>query len=273
MADVAERTGASLLLLESVVWKRLNDKDYFLARPLSEADLVINLPKLKTHSLTLYTGAVKNMFGAVPGPRKRQVHYLAPGVPDFSRALVDVLELTRPGLTILDGVLGQEGWGPGLTGTPRRYRLVAASTDPVALDAVVAQALGYRPGDVLHLAQAEARGLGVASRERITVVGDAGALRFGAVRLPVAWWFLQLPAWVAAPLRPATRMQPRLIPSACLGCGSCAAVCPRRAITPGRPPRLDMDRCVGCLCCVEVCPEGAIAPRRSLLARLFAVGG
>lgn len=272
MSDVATRTGARLVPFEGVDWKRLNGNDYFIARPVFEADLVINLPKLKTHALTLYTGAVKNLFGTIPGTRKRELHLRAPGMREFSGVLTDVLELVRPALTIMDGVLGQEGNGPGAGGTPRRYGLLAASTDPVALDAVIARAMGYRPGEVLHLAEAGRRGLGQADYEAVHVEGTSRVLAFGDVRLPHARWYFRIPPWMGAPLYRAARLRPRLRAVACIGCGRCAEVCPRQAITPGKPISLDLDRCIGCLCCAEVCPQGAIEPRRGLLARLVGVG-
>jgi uncharacterized protein (DUF362 family)/Pyruvate/2-oxoacid:ferredoxin oxidoreductase delta subunit len=273
MAGVAERTGARLVPFEGVVWKRLNGADYFIARPVLEADLVIDLPKLKTHVLTLYTGAVKNMFGAIPGTRKREVHCRAPGVVDFSPTLVDVLEIARPGLTLLDGVLGQEGDGPGMGGTPRQYGCVVASADPVALDAVIAWALGYRPGEVLHLAQAQGRGLGVSDLDRVQIVGQRQALDFGPVSLPQTHWYFRVPAWVSAPVHRMMRLRPRLEAPACVGCGRCVEVCPRGAIAAGQPPHFDFERCVGCFCCAEVCPQGAIIPHRNLIARLIGVSG
>jgi len=273
MAAVAEHTGATLVSFDGVEWKRLNGHDYFIARPICEADLVINLPKLKTHILTLLTGAVKNLFGAIPGTRKREVHCRAPGVQDFGCALVDVLELVRPGLTLMDGVLGQEGHGPGMGGTPRQYGCLAASADPVALDAVIARALGYRPGEVLHLVQAGARGLGVADLDAVQSVGDRRALDFGMVSLPKAHWYFRVPAWISAPVHRAIRLRPRLTLSACVGCGRCAEVCPGEAIVPGQPPHFDMSRCVGCFCCAEICPQGAIQPRSNLIARLIGVRG
>jgi len=272
MAEVAAATGARLVPFEGAEWRRLRGQDYFIARPVFAADLVITLPKLKTHTLTLYTGAVKNLFGAIPGTRKREVHFRAPAVPDFSRALADVLELVRPGLAIMDGVIGQEGNGPGASGTPRRYGCLAVSADPVALDAVLSRAMGCRPGEVFHLREAAARGLGINNLEMIEVVGDRRALDFGPVRLPAVQRILRvpLPGWVAAPLRRATRVRPRLTtPEDCAGCGHCAEACPREAITPGRPPRFQLDLCVGCMCCAEVCPQGVIAPDRGPLARLL----
>lgn len=269
MGEVAQRTGALLVPFDKIVWKQLDGRDYFIARPVFEADLVINLPKLKTHNLTLLTGAVKNLFGTVPGTRKRELHYRAPGVPDFSRILVDILELVRPALTILDGILGQEGYGPGASGTPRPYRCLVASSDPVALDARVAQALGCRPGAVLHVALAGQRGLGVADAGLVDLQGDPRALDFGPVRLPMTGRLMRIPAWMAAPLRRVTRVRPRVTASLCIGCGRCVEVCPRQAITPGQPPRFDLEVCVGCMCCAEICPQGGIKPHRSPMGRLL----
>ena len=267
LLEVAEQTGARLVPFDGMTWKRLNGNDYFLARPTLEADLVINLPKLKTHSLTLYTGAVKNLFGVIPGKRKREVHYRYPGVQDFSRALVDILELVPPGLTLMDGVLGQEGNGPGMGGIPRRYGCITASEDPVALDTVIAQSLGYRSGDVLHLTEAGDRGLGETDLSSVDVVGDRSTLDFGQVKLPSPHWYFRAPRWAGAPLSRAARIEPRLVEAKCIGCGNCAEACPTEAIAAGMPPQFDLERCIGCLCCVEICPEGAIQVRRSLLDR------
>ena len=272
MTEVAERTSARLVLFDGVEWKRLNGNDYYIARPVLEADLVINLPKLKTHILTLYTGAVKNLYGTIPGRRKREIHYRAPGVQDFGHVLLDVLELVQPGLTIMDGVFGQEGNGPGMGGTPRQYGCLASSTDPVALDSVIAQALGYRPGEVLHPTQAEARGLGTANLDQIEIKGDRQALNFGPVDLPKARWYLRAPSWASAPLRRTIRVRPQLAPSECIGCGRCVEVCPQEIITPGHPPDFDLDSCIGCFCCAEMCPRGAITPHRNWVARLVGVG-
>jgi uncharacterized protein (DUF362 family)/Pyruvate/2-oxoacid:ferredoxin oxidoreductase delta subunit len=269
MAEIAATLGAPLAPFDEVVWKRTDGRDYFVARPVLEADLVINLPKLKTHALARYTGAVKNLFGVIPGGRKREIHMQAPGIVDFSRALVDVLEIVRPALTIMDGVTGQEGEGPGTRGTPRSYGCLAASPDPVALDSALSTAMGFSPGHVLHVAQAASRGLGVDDPDAIQIVGDRAALRFGHVKLPATHWYLHAPSWLTQPAYRSARLRPVVEDLRCAGCGQCVLVCPRDAITPGQPPVFDTDACVGCMCCAEICPQGAIRARESWLARLI----
>jgi len=270
--DAAKTSGARIVRFESRRWKRLNGLDYLVAAPVQEADLTINLPKLKTHSLTLYTGAVKNLFGTIAGSRKRELHLARPGIVAFSQVLVDVLQLVHPGLTIMDGVLGIEGNGPGASGTPHRYGCLLASPDAVALDSIVAQAMGYRPGEVLHLRQAGERRLGTADLRAIHTVGERAALDFGALDLPRIGQLLRVPSWVTRPLRPMARVRPALRADRCIGCGACAEVCPTGAMAAGKLPQFDAARCIGCLCCVEVCPQAALEPRRSLLARLIGIG-
>lgn len=281
VAEVAAHVGAQLVPFDQVVWRRLDAQrpggrkatvDYFIAPPVFDADLVIDLPKLKTHVLTGFTGAVKNLYGVIPGTRKRDLHFKAPGVVDFSPVLVDVLELVRPGLALMDGVVGLEGNGPGASGTPRRYGCLAASADPVALDAVMAGAIGYRAGEVLHLKLAGARGLGVDDPGAIVSVGETHAIEFGQVQLPRSYWYYRVPAWVSAPFYRFARVRPHLAPEMCIGCGRCVEVCPRDAIRAGSPVEIDLEQCVGCMCCVEICPQGALTPRRGWLARLVGLG-
>ena len=283
MANVARRdaaqVGATLVPFDGVTWKRVNATDYFIARPVLKADLVINLPKLKPHIFTLYTGAIKNLFGVIPGTRKRDVHARVLVAKDISQALVDVLELLRPRLSItpycrgvMDAVLEQEGNGPGKSGSPRHYGCLAASEDPVALDAVLSHAMGYRPNEVMHLALAASRGLGEANLPAIQVEGDWSLLEFGPVRLPPSHWYFRAPTWSGTLAHRAMRVRPRLVASARASCGRCVEVCPRQVITLGQPLHFELEQCIGFFCCAEVCPHGAIEPQRTLLSRVILAG-
>ncbi len=264
LAVALQEVGMEVLHFRDATWRQLGGRPYHLASAVLDADLVINLPKLKTHVYTLYTGAIKNLFGAVPGHYKREIHFLNARLEDFSARLVDVLELVRPRLTIMDAIVGQEGLGPGAGGTPRRYACLAAAEDPVALDTVMAQAMGYRLEYLWHLAEVGARSLGTADPAAIRTVGRAP--RFGEVEVPrQPVWYSRFPSWL---LRPAARACPQLTePDGCTGCGRCAEVCPAQAITASRPVVLDYERCITCFCCIETCPEGLLAPRRNTLNR------
>src|SRR3990172_12353520 len=94
-----------------------------------EADVVINLPKWKTHGMMLLTLGVKNLFGFLPGPRKALWHLKAGDDRKvFAQVLVDLYQIVQPSLTILDGILGMEGNGPG-SGRPIPLGLILASRD------------------------------------------------------------------------------------------------------------------------------------------------
>ncbi|MFZ5980421.1 MAG: DUF362 domain-containing protein, partial [Candidatus Zixiibacteriota bacterium] len=162
LSDIARRDSLELVSFEKAGTTPVNvgDKTYYIAKPVLEADLIINLPKLKTHVLTLLTGAVKNVFGVIPGFRKGMYHKEAPNPRHFSRIIVDIFSAVQPGLNILDGILIMEGDGPA-SGTARKGNLLMASTDAVALDTVVAEIVGLAPQKIHTIKYASESGLGI----------------------------------------------------------------------------------------------------------------
>jgi NAD-dependent dihydropyrimidine dehydrogenase PreA subunit len=253
-----------------------------LIRHLFDADLVINLPKAKTHGQMVLTAAVKNSFGAVIGMEKAQWHFRAGRSPeDFARLLVHIHALVAPRLSILDGVIGMEGNGPS-AGDPRSLGFLLASTDAHALDAVLARMWGLAPHQVFTLAVA--RDLGVLPAfDQIDVVGVP--LDELVVRPP---WRLARPsplrgfggpAWLSSLLERLMTLRPEIDRGACVACGECARVCAAHAIAltsdsapPGPPVTIDRDQCISCFCCQEMCPEGAIRVSAGLAARLLGLG-
>jgi len=145
-AEACRRQGAELVGFEKsgVYEKKVGNRKYYIARPVLDADVVINIPKLKTHSLTVLTCAVKNMFGAVPGIRKSMHHREAPKPREFSALVTDIYSLARPNLNIVDAVIGMDGAGPS-AGEPKQLGFVMAGADGVAVDAAATHLLGLDP--------------------------------------------------------------------------------------------------------------------------------
>ncbi|MDD4890768.1 MAG: DUF362 domain-containing protein [Phycisphaerae bacterium] len=144
---------------------------FTVARDVLEADRIINLPKLKAHKQLGLTAAIKNMFGCVAGKRKAWWHFRAGDSRNyFGWMLVELFDLLRPCLTIVDGVVGQEGDGP-IKGTPRRFGWLVGGVDGIAIERVCAELTGFAPEELRTLAAARTLGIGQPELEQIEVVG------------------------------------------------------------------------------------------------------
>jgi len=227
-----------------------------VSREVLDADVLINVPRFKTHALTGITGAIKNMFGIFVGSEKVNLHRRLADARAFSSAMADVCAVRRPDLNVMDAVTGMEGNGPSW-GRLRRVGKVLASADPVALDLVMARMMGIDPARVPMLERGVALGLG--AMEGVELDGEAFPIpRFRvplAARLasgPFAAVFMRLGFYFIS------RRSPFLKKKKCTGCAICAGQCPAEALTmAGKRPRIDRARCTRCFCCSEVCPEGA----------------
>lgn len=272
MDEVARETGARLVKFEKkgVVEKSVNGKSYFVASAIAEADVVINVCKLKTHNLTLFTGAIKNMFGAIPGFKKSEYHKQAPKVEEFSEIIVDVFSAIRPQLSIMDAIEMMEGNGPS-AGKPRHVGLILASQDAVALDAVAAKIIGFEDGEILTTELANQRGLGEKVIEKIATRGvSLAAFSDLQIALPTNRFHRLVPASVMKVLGKLVWVRPRPDDNRCQRCGACIATCPTQAMIPDEGfPVIDYNKCISCFCCDEVCPHDAIDQDMSWLTKLF----
>jgi uncharacterized protein (DUF362 family)/Pyruvate/2-oxoacid:ferredoxin oxidoreductase delta subunit len=242
---------------------------------LRDSDLIVNLPKVKTHAQTILTCCIKNMFGTMILNNKAAVHAGNTSNRDFAAALVDVYSVSRPQLTVIDGRLCMEGRGPS-GGTVVPMDLILAGFDPVALDGTVCRLIGLDPARVLHLEEAERRGLGRGSPDSVRLLGTPLEEVRRAFAVPRGTPSLRLPPRLAdAVSRTVFKGTVSFDAGLCVRCGTCWKSCPVSAIAPpesdepGAIPVWDRSRCVTCFCCEELCPHGAarvgVNPVRNLL--------
>jgi uncharacterized protein (DUF362 family)/NAD-dependent dihydropyrimidine dehydrogenase PreA subunit len=272
MEDAAQESGAVLSYDVGVVDTPIPEGKAItrarLAHSILSADLIINLPKLKTHVLTLLTGGVKNLFGVVAGWEKSQYHLRWPDRLDFCEMLVDIWSFTAPALTLMDAVVGMEGNGPG-AGDPRELGLLLAGSSALAVDMVAAEVVGLPPLDVPTTRVAVARACEPGLPGEIEVVGESlESVRISGFELPRLYLIIDsLPRGTRSLFKRLLRPRLVLALDRCDGCGTCVEACPAGAIvlTEGTPCT-DLRMCVQCFCCLEICPQGAISVRRSRFA-------
>ncbi len=241
-------------------------------KPILDADVIISLPKLKTHSMTGYSGAVKNLYGTVPGTYKAELHFRLDERRAFCSMLVDLCELVKPTLAVMDGVWAMEGDGP-TNGTRRDAGVVMASANLHAMDYAACKMLGYNPEDVDTVSEAEKRGL--FEPENIQIMGS-DMTELGLENFVKPQTDFNLLKVVSLPPR-LNKLAVKLLSSRpdmdygkCIGCGECFRCCPPRAIAmkDGRP-EIDRKKCIKCFCCQELCPKGAVKIKRPLLNRFM----
>lgn len=233
-----------------------------ISKDVLDAEVIINLPKLKTHAQMLLTLGVKNLFGCIVGLRKPEWHFRT-GVDRemFARLLVGIHEAVNPTVTILDGVLAMEGQGPGRSGTPRHLGVIMGGGSAVAIDMTVCKMLGIPAEDLLTNRMA-AKGL----PHQIEIEGDLP--RIDDFRLPSITPLVFGPPGLHGFMRRHLVQRPEVDQGSCVACGACWEYCPAKAISPKKEYIVfDYEKCIRCYCCIEVCPQGALSAKETLAGK------
>lgn len=262
LLDFSEAVEVKLPLGRAV--KKLN-----VAKAVTQFDKIISLAKMKTHTFMGVTGAVKNMFGIVPGTLKAKWHFNMQHQDRFAELLMDICGYRIPEFSIIDGIMGMEGNGPR-NGKPKFAGILFGGKNPYAVDAIMAEKMGlskmYSPLSALALARGA-----VCQTADIDVVGSAHAFRCEFV--PAKSYKTAgeaYPQWLVDILRRVFTARPAIKYLECVGCGECVKVCPAAAVSIADcAATIDKKKCIRCFCCQEFCPKDAVRVKQGLLAKLL----
>ncbi len=238
-------------------------KNIEIINPILNADLVINLPKLKTHAMMNLTCAVKNLFGIVPGERKAEIHSIYPSYSDFADAIIDISSYVKNQITIVDAIYSMEGNGPN-SGTPRNTGLIIASSNQFEIDYIASKLINLKLEDSYIVKNSIERGI-LTNPKSIEVVGEKikdinikdfklpdtlSKKRFGRV--------FRLTKFI--------KPYPTFNDKKCIRCKLCIDRCPVNALKliNNKVVLKDKNKCIRCFCCLEHCPVHAVGIKHIL---------
>lgn len=237
-------------------------KNIVMSKTLNQIDLIIDVCKLKTHMLTGYTGAVKNMFGILPGRAKINAHTKGKNIKAFSNIILDIYCAAKPHLCIMDGIIGMQGNGPS-GGKIKQTGIIAASKDGIALDIIISKIIGFKFNDLEFLRFAEKRNL---IPKKIEVIGEK-YLSIPYIK-PVSYrfgHFKHIHRFIMKHMQTAFKVDK----NKCKRCGYCIRACPEKAISIKKGfPKWNKRKCIMCYCCHELCPHDAVILKKPLIARI-----
>lgn len=272
IAQVCEQEGVELVSFERPIKLHHPDglivKNWEVSDVYARADKIISLAKMKTHSLTGITGAVKNLFGFILGTSKAQFHLRMHKRDHFATMLIDLHDTIKPVLSIIDGIVAMEGAGPR-NGTPKHCGLLIASANAYAADLAMELTMGLPAAHtpIIRLAIEHGR---LESVDSVVVQGSARDVVY-QFEQPRNYQSLQdrVPAWLVSFSQKQFTARP-VIENNCIRCGRCMHHCPPQAMTMGaKKVAIDYDKCIRCYCCQEFCPANAISLQDGFLLRLW----
>ena len=273
ISKVAERTGCQLNYDTSWVEKKVPNGKVVnkikLVKAFHEADYILSCAKLKTHTMMTYTGAVKNLFGMIPGVTKADYHLKMNDTENFADMLLDICDYVKPVFSVIDGIEAMEGDGPS-SGDIRKLGLILSGDNPYQVDYVATAITGLMDSPVN--AQAIRRGL--LDTDDIQVFGEYPfTMEVKPFKRPgsthVNFVSGRIPSFVVDFLLDKVRPYPQVIKDDCIACGVCSRNCPPKVIAiENHKAVIDTEHCIRCFCCHELCPEKAIGIKRHPLHKM-----
>ena len=250
-----------------------------LAKAVADADVIITLPKLKTHVQMTMTCAVKNQYGLVVGMQKGEYHFRLENRDALANLMVDINKIAKPALAICDAIEAMEGEGPS-GGTPRNLGLILASADLSALDVAACEIIGLNPNDMPIVQACKRQNFGATSLNEIEIIGEpidsVKVTDFKQIEnLQSVMRILPIPQFLLKIVRSHWASKPRINKDKCVKCYKCRTGCPVNppAIDPDRPIGKEVDdkTCIRCYCCHEFCIAKAIDLKKPWFDRVFRV--
>lgn len=280
LMEIADRYGIKFDRFKNEIHVRLDDslliKSWNVSQAAYESDVLITLPRIKTHAMAHYTGAIKNQFGCVIGTSKASFHTRVPEAENFSKMLLDLNKVVNTSFAILDGVVAMQGNGPK-SGMPYNLKSIVMGKNLPSVDSVGAYLIGYdNPMDIPVLKEAYNSGYKGVILKDIDILGESieSMKAVGFKKAIERKDFTFGNNFVNNALRKLVTPNPWLIKEKCIGCKRCSEVCPKKPKVirmkeeNGRIyPEFNLTNCIRCFCCQELCPVGAIEPKYSLAAR------
>jgi len=261
-----EKIGAILNLDTTSKLVNINGKlikNIEIISPILNADLVINLPKLKTHAMMNLTCSVKNLFGIVPGERKAEIHSLYPDYNNFANAIIDISSYVKNQITIVDAIDSMEGNGPN-SGTPRHTGLVFASSNQFEIDYIVSKLIKLELEDAYTVKNSIERGI-LTNPSSIEIIGEKlEDIIIKDFKLPDT--LIKIAFARVFNLTKYIKPYPTFDSKTCIRCKLCIDRCPVNALKliNNKVILKDKSKCIRCFCCSEHCPVHAVGIKHIL---------
>ena len=255
------------ILEKSIEFHKLGISKHFM-----QADAVINVSKMKTHSLMYYTGAVKNLYGTIPGLKKSDFHKNYPDPDSFGKVLSELYKIVQDKivLNIMDGIWGMEGEGPS-AGVPRNFGLVFTCEKASALDFVASRMMGFKIDKLKYIKSAIE--FDKINPAQINVPQKWENFIFHKVKIKKVGFMIKIFTYSPQFLKNIFRKFYWFYPAfndKCTLCEVCVKSCPVQAMEireNDRTPTIDLSKCIKCMCCHELCPSNAVYIKKSFLAK------